>query len=89
MTQLEVIPAVDLLGAELVRLEQGDFGRVSQKTHPGWSQGAVAAAVRRTATPVACPAVWPADDVRQCTGGAGNTSFFGAGMVNALNASSL
>jgi hypothetical protein len=33
--------------------------------------------------------VWPADDVRQCTGGTGNTSFFGAGMVNALGASSL
>jgi subtilisin family serine protease len=57
--------------------------------HPEWNQGAVAAAVRRTATPVACPADWPADDVRQCTGGPGNTSFFGAGMVNALAASSL
>jgi lantibiotic leader peptide-processing serine protease len=61
---------------------------ISQR-HPGWSQGAVAAAVRRSATPVPCPAVWPADDVRQCTGGTGNTSFFGAGMVNALGASSL
>jgi len=59
------------------------------QTHPGWSQGAIAAAVRRSATPVACPADWPADDVRQCSGGAGNTSFFGAGMVNALNAASL
>jgi phosphoribosylformimino-5-aminoimidazole carboxamide ribotide isomerase len=29
MTQLEIIPAIDLLGAELVRLEQGDFGRVA------------------------------------------------------------
>jgi len=60
-----------------------------RQRHPGWSQGAVASAVRRSATPVACPAVWPADDVRQCTGGAGNTSFFGSGMVNALAASSL
>ena len=59
------------------------------QTHPRWSQGAIAAAVRRSATPVACPADWPADDVRQCSGGAGNTSFFGAGMVNALNAASL
>jgi lantibiotic leader peptide-processing serine protease len=56
--------------------------------HPGWSQGAVAAAVRRSATPLPCPADWPADDARQCTGGMGNTSFFGAGMVNALAASS-
>ena len=59
------------------------------QTHPRWSQGAIAAAVRRSATPVACPANWPADDVRQCSGGASNTSFFGAGMVNALNAASL
>jgi subtilisin family serine protease len=60
-----------------------------RQRHPGWSQGAVAAAVRRTATPRACPSDWPADDVRQCTGGASNTSFFGAGMVNALAAASL
>jgi hypothetical protein len=32
--------------------------------------------------------VWPPDDRRQCTGGIGNTSFFGAGMVNALGAAS-
>jgi lantibiotic leader peptide-processing serine protease len=56
---------------------------------PGWNPGAVAAAVRRSATPLSCPAVWPADDVRQCTGGGGATSFFGAGMVNALGASAL
>jgi hypothetical protein len=35
---------------------------------------------------MACPATWPADDERQCTGGAGQTSFFGAGMVKALAA---
>jgi lantibiotic leader peptide-processing serine protease len=54
--------------------------------HPGMPQGAVAALVRSSATPMACPADWPADDERQCTGGAGQTSFFGAGMVNALAA---
>jgi subtilisin family serine protease len=58
--------------------------------HPGLSQGAVAARVRQSATPLACPADWPpdfpnwpADDERRCKGGKGNTSFFGAGMVNA------
>jgi subtilisin family serine protease len=56
--------------------------------HPGMPQGAVAALVRSSATPMACPATWPADDERQCTGGAGQTSFFGAGMVNALAAAS-
>ena len=56
--------------------------------HPGMPQGAVAAHLRATATSMSCPAVWPADDERQCTGGAGQTSFFGAGMVNALAAAS-
>jgi lantibiotic leader peptide-processing serine protease len=53
---------------------------------PGMPQGAVAALVRSSATPLACPANWPANDPRQCTGGPGNTSFFGAGMVNAAAA---
>ena len=57
--------------------------------HPGWTSGAVAAAVRRSATRMSCPADWPADDPRRCFGQGGNTSFFGAGMVNALGASSL
>jgi subtilisin family serine protease len=56
--------------------------------HPNWKSGAVAAAVQRSATPMSCPANWPADDVRQCRGN-GNTSFFGAGMANALAASQL
>jgi subtilisin family serine protease len=59
-----------------------------RERHPGWAPGAVAAAVRRTATPQSCPADWPADDPRTCQGQGGNTSFFGAGMVNALAASS-
>ena len=54
--------------------------------HPNMPQGAVAALVRSSATPLACPANWPANDPRQCTGGIGNTSFFGAGVVNAAAA---
>jgi subtilisin family serine protease len=57
-----------------------------RELHPGWSPAAVAAAIRRSATPVACPADWPEDDPRQCTGGPGKTSFYGAGMANALRA---
>jgi subtilisin family serine protease len=57
-----------------------------RQLHPGWSPAAVAAAIRQSATPKACPTVWPADDERQCTGGAGKTSFYGAGMANALAA---
>ena len=56
--------------------------------HPRMPQGAVAAHLRSSATPMSCPADWPADDERQCTGGSGQTSFFGAGMVNALAAAS-
>jgi subtilisin family serine protease len=59
-----------------------------RQLHPNWSPGAVAAQLRRTATPTACPANWPADDVRRCTGGPSSTTFFGAGMVNALAATS-
>jgi len=59
-----------------------------RERHPGMPTGAVAARIRSSATPLACPANWPAADPRQCTGGAGATSFFGAGLVNALAAAS-
>ena len=59
-----------------------------RELHPGWSPGAVAAAIRRSAEPFACPADWPASDPRRCTGGPSSTTFYGAGMVNALEASS-
>ena len=60
-----------------------------REVHPGWSPGAVAAAIRRSATPKACPTDWPAVDPRVCTGGPSSTTFYGSGMVNALGASSL
>ena len=54
--------------------------------YPNMPQGAVAALLRSSATPTPCPVDWPATDPRQCVGGAGNTSFYGAGMVNASGA---
>jgi len=60
-----------------------------RQVHPGWSPSAVAAAVRRSATPTSCPAEWPTDDPRRCTGGPSSTSFYGAGTVDALAAASL
>jgi subtilisin family serine protease len=60
-----------------------------RQLHPNWSPAAVVAAVKRTALTLSCPADWPPDDERQCHGNGGNTSFFGAGMVNALGAASL
>jgi subtilisin family serine protease len=59
-----------------------------REVHPGMPQGAVAARLRSTATSLSCPTDWPAEDPRQCTGGSGQTSFFGAGMVNAAAAAS-
>lgn len=60
-----------------------------RELHPGWSPAAVAAAIRRSASPIACPTDWPAEDPRVCSGGPSSTSFYGSGMVNALGATSL
>jgi lantibiotic leader peptide-processing serine protease len=58
-----------------------------RENHPNWSPGAVAAAVRSTATPLPCPS--PANpNLARCYGGPGNTTYFGAGMVDALAAAS-
>ncbi|CAG0941903.1 serine protease [Anaerolineae bacterium] len=57
-----------------------------RQKRPGMPQGAVAALIRSSATPLSCPTNWPATDPRRCTGGPGQTSFFGAGMVNAYAA---
>jgi len=57
-----------------------------RQMHPGMPQGAVAALIRLSATPLDCPATWPINDPRLCTGDFGQTSFFGAGMVNAEDA---
>ena len=59
--------------------------------HPKWSPAAVAAALKRTAAPMSCPADWeplgPEDERFTCQGGAsGHTSFFGAGLVDAAAA---
>ena len=61
-----------------------------REQHPGLSAGAVRSAVKRTAQPLECPADWeplnPGDERARCYGGGGRTSFFGAGMVDALAA---
>ena len=57
-----------------------------RELHPGMPQQAVAAHLTSSASAMACPANWPINDQRQCTGGGGHTSFFGAGMVNAFAA---
>jgi subtilisin family serine protease len=57
-----------------------------RQVHPGMPQGAVAALLGSSATSMSCPSNWPAGDPRRCTGGAGDTSFFGSGVVNAEGA---
>jgi len=57
-----------------------------RENHPGWSPAAVAAAIRRSATPLACDIA--ANPDLTCYGSAANTSFYGAGMVDALGAAS-
>ena len=37
-----------------------------RQQHPDWAPGAVAAALRSIASPMACPANWPAADPRLC-----------------------
>ncbi len=60
-----------------------------RQLHPNWSPGAVAAALRRSATPTPCPTNWPAADPRRCTGGPSSTTFYGVGTVDALSATKL
>jgi subtilisin family serine protease len=56
-----------------------------RENHPGWMPGAVTANVKSTATPMPCPS--PANpNLARCSGGSGNTTYFGAGMVDALRA---
>ena len=57
-----------------------------RQSQPALPHGAVAALIRSSATPIGCPTNWPADDPRRCTGGSGQTSFYGAGLVNAAAA---
>jgi subtilisin family serine protease len=61
-----------------------------RSAHPGMSVGAVAAMVRRTATPLACPAEPdPGGEIfgtppQFCSGGVGSNNFYGKGLINAL-----
>jgi subtilisin family serine protease len=56
-----------------------------RQRHPGWMPAAVAAAITRSATPLACPNP-PNPNLVPCSGGMGHTTYFGAGMVDALGA---
>lgn len=59
-----------------------------RQMHPNWSPSAVAAAITRSATPRDCPPMPDPFGHPDCSGGGGHTSYFGAGVVNALGAAS-
>jgi subtilisin family serine protease len=75
-----------IAGTSMASPHAAGVAALIRQLHPQISQGSVAAWIRQTATPLSCPEDWPEDDERQCTGGTGNTSFFGKGMVNAEEA---
>lgn len=61
-----------------------------KENHPGWSPGAIKAAVQRTTQHLDCPPDWEplseSDERYRCYGNGGRTSFFGHGLVDALAA---
>ncbi|HTH04889.1 MAG TPA: S8 family serine peptidase [Ilumatobacteraceae bacterium] len=54
--------------------------------HPGWSPGAVMAAVRASTQQMSCPGPDAPQLPFPCSGKNGRTSYFGSGVVDALAA---
>ena len=82
-----------LNGTSMVAPHAAGVAALIRQLHPNWSPGAVAAALERSATPLACPADWQPlnedDDRERCYGSVNRNSFFGAGLINAKQAAQL
>lgn len=80
----------ELNGTSMASPHAAGVAALVVQMHPKWSQGAVAAAVERSAQTLTCPPDWQplnaSDERERCYGGGGTTSFFGKGLVDALAA---
>jgi lantibiotic leader peptide-processing serine protease len=78
---------IEINGTSMAAPHATGVAALIKQLHPGWGPAAVAAALQRTASPLACPADWQPlfdGDLRlSCQGGGGKTSFFGSGLVDA------
>lgn len=77
-------------GTSMASPQAAGVAALVKELHPGWSQGAIKAAVQRSAQNISCPADWEplneADERFRCFGTDGRTSFFGHGIVDAAGA---
>ncbi len=78
---------IEINGTSMAAPHATGVAALIKQLHPNWGPAAVAAALQRTASPLACPADWQPlydGDLRlPCQGDGGRTSFFGNGLVDA------